>query len=507
MILKRRISFSREKSPMNINSFRERETNYIIVFGLLAIVLGYAAGIYTGLTPNLLEYIIILLGIPALVVFLGYPEIGLLFFHFTNILRLSDNLNLFYGTPHFIYPLTVLMILLILARWVINKDEPKGWVIPFVLVLFYGLVAISGLFFAKDIEATQQEIVGLGRGVAITMITVLMVQKKEVFRRLIWVLLIAGIILGTIAVFQYFTDTFNNNYWGFAQSKVQSIVGQTEASRIGGPFGDPNQFAQILVFLAPIAFNQILNEKKPWLRILAVWATTVCSLVVIFSYSRGGLLALAVAMLVILFYHRPRLVNILLVLTILIGVASYIPNQYMARMKTMVDLISGRMDPREEISIRTRASAYLVGFRMFIDHPFLGVGMHNFSKQYQDYARQIGLDPYAKEWAPHSLYLEVLSEMGLLGFISFSLILWTMFKRTWQAWKLFLSIGLKEYAAIVAGVGAGLIGYFTAGLFLQNSYSRYFWALVGIAFALQQVAQNALAEIKGENHKDRNYFA
>lgn len=477
--------------------FRQTNRTVLLIFGFLAVAVGYGVGIYAGLTPSLLEFGLIALSFPALIIFFARPEIGFLFLHFTNYLRISDNLRDFYGAPHFIYPLMILMILIVLARWFLTGQEPKGWAFPLMLLVAYGVVAATGIYFARDPQATQEEFMGFLRGAVITMLTIVMIQDKETFKHLISTLLVAGVILGSLSIYQYFTNTFSNNYWGLAQSSLQSIYSTSEASRIGGPTGDPNQFSQILVFLVPIGFSLTITEKNGWLRFIAIWATVVCTLSIIFSYSRGGLLALVVAMLVVLLHHRPRVVEVLLVLTIIIVILSNVPGQYTERMKTMVDLVAGRLDPREEDSIRVRTSAYIVGFKMFMDHPWLGVGMHNFPVMYPSYSREVGIDPSGKEWAPHSLYLEALSELGFLGFSIFLIILANVFRRTWMAWKTFKMLGSSTYAGLIAGVGAGLVGYFTAAIFLQNSYSRYFWSIVGIALALKQVARSAVEQSVG----------
>lgn len=483
-----------------IKSLYATNKKILLLSGMAAILVGYLAGVYTGLSPSLAEYILVACSLPALLIFMARPELGFLLLHFSNYLRLSDNLQAFYGAPHFIYPLTIALILIIVGRWVLTGYGPSGWILPVVLLAIYGLVACTGLFFAKDVQAVEEEFLGFVRGAAITIITVMMVQTKDTFRRLIWTLLMTGLILGSIAIFQYFTNTFDNNYLGLAQAKVQSIVDETESARIGGPFGDANQFAQILVFLTPIGFSLAITEKKIWKRGLAGLTAVVCALSIVLTYSRGGLLALVAAALAILIYHRPRLVVILLSIIMMVVIISNVPSKYTERMNTMVELVTGRMDPREETSIRVRTSAVIVGINMFSDHPLLGVGMRNFPVNYQDYSREIGLDPTGQEWSPHNLYLEVLSETGILGFLAFFAILTTMFMRIKKALRVFQNTEHHDITGMVAGIGAGLIGYFTAAIFLQNSYSRYFWALVGVAFALEQVA-NTVLNSKSDLHQ------
>jgi len=222
---------------MIFKSYRQTELSRIILICILAVFLGYIGGIYAGTNPGIAEFSIIAMSLPGMFVFLIFPEIGFLLLHFSNYLRLSDNLHDFYNAPHFIYPLTILVLVFIIGRWIITKNEPKGWIFPFILILFYGSIIACGFFFAIDIPALQTEFIGFIRGAAIAIITVIMLQTKEQYKRLIWTLIIAGIILGSLSVFQSLTKTYDNNYGGLSQSKVLNIVGQSNDYRIGGPMG------------------------------------------------------------------------------------------------------------------------------------------------------------------------------------------------------------------------------------------------------------------------------
>jgi len=234
----------------------------------------------------------------------------------------------------------------------------------------------------------------------------------------------------------------------------------------------------------------MIIEKNIWLKILASWSMLVCVFSVILSYSRGGLLALIASSLIILLHQRPRITQVLFALIMVIVIFVNIPGLYSERMKTLVDLVTGAVDPRQEVSVSVRTNAVIVGLRMFSDYPIFGVGMRNFPAHYLDYSRQIGLDPTGTEWSPHNLYIEVLCETGIMGFLAFISILAFSFIRTIKAWIVFRREKLTSYASLTVGFGAGLVGYLMAGIFLQNSYPRYFWALVGIALALDQISKN-----------------
>ena len=63
--------------------------------------------------------------------------------------------------------------------------------------------------------------------------------------------------------------------------------------------------------------------------------------------------------------------------------------------------------------------------------------LNNYSENYLRYSREIGLDPRREKRDPASLYLQLLSEQGLIGFAAFIYFVFLIFKRLFRAQKEF----------------------------------------------------------------------
>ena len=50
--------------------------------------------------------------------------------------------------------------------------------------------------------------------------------------------------------------------------------------------------------------------------------------------------------------------------------------------------------------------------------------------------------------------------------------------------KRFIAAGMEEYANLATGFAIAFAGYLLAALFVHAAYPRYFYLLIGIAFAL-----------------------
>jgi putative inorganic carbon (hco3(-)) transporter len=199
-------------------------------------------------------------------------------------------------------------------------------------------------------------------------------------------------------------------------------------------------------------------------------------------------LALVFVVGVMFIRHPPRLVPLLIAIGLFLGLVRFIPADYFSRIGTMTDAIPGFGDPMTEVSIRGRLSENTVGLLMFMDHPFFGVGWNNYSDHYQEYSRLIGIDPRLQDREPHSLFLEVASESGVLGLVTFGVLLLVVFRSIWRAGRVLRTIGLVDYARMAEALGVALGGYLVAGLFLHMAYPRFFYLLAGIALALPNIA-------------------
>jgi putative inorganic carbon (hco3(-)) transporter len=469
-----------------------------LLFGLLVIVAGFALGVLIPQTSGFLEAVVIAIGVIGVLITLFQVEIGLYVLILMAYLRISDIAIDYHGAPSVFKPFIALLIVAILIRWIRSKEIQKGWGRTALLVLAYGMVVFTSLLYAKDFNTAYNTASDFAKNGVITVLLVILIQQRSVFRTALWVIVAAGIFTGSISVFQYLTKTFTNIYWGFGQAQILNIVTGVDDFRISGPIGDPNFYAQILVVIVPLAFHFMTTEKKIILRALAAWSLIVCSLSIIFTFSRGGAIALAIVLGCLILYRRIRPLEVIGVLILIIGMVAFLPDQYSSRLNTITQVVTGQTNVREEASIRGRLSELLVSWQMFTEHPILGVGVGNYPLYYQSYSRKIGLDPRTENREPHNLFLEIASETGLVGLIVFFTILYFAYQGIRQSWLTFKQLKLEEYANLVAVLGIGMIGYFSAAMFIHGAYPRYLWLLIGLALSLPQIARNTVMELKQE---------
>ncbi len=465
----------------------------VLLFGLLAVVAGLLTGeaVSFGMLGVLGIVALVGGGVMAFGTF-STPWVGLTALVFITYIRLSDILIHYHHLPSVAKPLVALLLGLVLLRWMLRGEEPRGWALPLMLIGAYTLIILLSLFFAANFSVAVEAASDFVKDGIITVLVVMLFQRGEDFRKVVWALLFAGIFLGSLSVYQYLSRDFGNDFGGFAQAPVLNIVGEENKPRIAGPIGDPNFYAQILVALVPLALNRLFAEKRPLWRLLALWALTVSALGVIFTFSRGGFLALMVVLLALAAYHKFSPYKILAVLVLMVVLLPFLPGDYTARLSTLTDFLPGGGDVRNEVSFRGRTSEWIVAGLMFLDHPLLGVGIRNYPEYYLEYSSRLGLDPRRENREPHSFYLEIAAESGLAGILVFAAIFASLYRGIRTARRRFEQAGARQAADMTAAFAIALLGYLSAALFIHNAYPRYFWLLVGIGLALPQVAASTL---------------
>ncbi len=430
-------------------------------------------------------------------------EFGLLVLLFMTYTRLSDIVIEYYNAPSIAKAYIAVLVLAILIRWVIFRERPKGWGTPLVILALYGIIGFGSMLYSPVADRVLTKAYAFVKDSAITLLIIILLQRGRALRSAIWTLIVVGIFLGTVSVFQYFTGTFDRSYGGFAQAGLDQIVGLTDNYRIGGPIGDPNFFAQIMIVLVAISLERAMHEKSLLFKTLALYCLVVSVLCVIFSYSRGGLLALAVCLGTWFIVNPPRrLQTPILIIAVALAALYVVPEGYFSRLLQLSQVFTSQGTLRtSDPSLQGRISENLAAWEMFRTHPLLGVGWNTYPYLFPFYSKDIGLANVATEREAHDLYLEVAAETGVAGLFAFGLILFTSFRDIVRARRTFLRANLQDYAGLVTGFGIGFLGYLVAALFIHGAFPRYLHVLLGIAWALPLVVKNVLHE-KGLPHPD-----
>lgn len=484
-----------------------------ILLAASGVIVSVVAGLFIAGMANILQVLIVIIGAVAFIVTFTRMEISMgvmVFILYTQAYIIAGER---YGVTDVVQGMIMLIALSMVTRWFVYQYEiPQGWVRPVFLVGFYCMICLASVFYAADPSVSLPVAVETIKSGIIALIIAILIRSENTFRYVIWMLLAAGIFLGSLSVWQFLTGSYENDYSGFATAALQNISGETNDYRMGGPVGDPNFYAQMMLVLVPIALERVWHEKTLLLRALALWALAACAFAVFLTYSRGGFLAMLVTVfLMLLISRRGQIRYFLLIAAVALLLINVLPARFTQRLDTLSELFPSADKKSalvaKDYSFRGRTSEMLVALQMFSNHPILGVGLGNYGILYQSYSQRLGLDFRSEQRQAHSLYLEVASETGLLGIFSFGLLLAAMLRSLWVSRLRLERHGLFSLSNMMTAFMLGYIGYLTAALFIHSAYPRNFWVLAGVALCAPRLTESALEALAIREKKVLGYYS
>lgn len=203
---------------------------------------------------------------------------------------------------------------------------------------------------------------------------------------------------------------------GITVTSVYAVYqGLAGMSRANGFYGHPMTLGGWLCIFLPLLliefFEKKLLKQYHW---LAGLAFCICSAGLVFNATRGAWLAVGIVCGLLLIYYmlkskRNMVIGALFI--ILISVLLVNNTKFMHRLDT-IDDFNKYQSNTERILIWKSA------WNMFKDHPILGVGLGQYTVNYQ----QKYILPQAKEpnlGHAHNNFMQMLAENGIVGFAGF----------------------------------------------------------------------------------------
>ncbi|MGH2994745.1 MAG: O-antigen ligase family protein [Gaiellaceae bacterium] len=255
--------------------------------------------------------------------------------------------------------------------------------------------------------------------------------------------------------------------------------------RTNGLTVDPNHLGiMLLVPLLVLLPVYLRLERGNRLRVPLAALLGFLFLVQLATLSRSALLGLAFGLLVLAIPYGRLFVSprLLVPLTALAGVVALIVAQ---RTRFFETILSVRTSVSSSSS-RLHIELYDLLGPVLRDDPLFGLGKNTFAAYYEFLTGK-------SNWGPHSYYLSVLTETGLVGGAVFLAYLVYLFQRLgagrWIAAALARTgdLGSVRLRALAWGLTAAVVGTMAGNAFYLTMQMYYFFALAVLAFAVPLV--------------------
>ncbi len=441
---------------------------FAVGLGLIGAVLGLLAGYdprvaiagALGLAFVLVAFADLAIGL-AVFAFIGFVEVVPLFGPVLNLTKLAG--------------------LLLTLSWFAILTTRRSSKIDFVSVhpivatalgLFLGWAALSAAW-AEDPGAA----IGSASRYALNMVLFLIVFTAVRNERNLGHILI-GFVLGSL----------------FAVGYALVAPSAEDPGRLATAAHDPNELAAALISGSILAVGAVAHfRESPPLRLLAGFTAVACVAGILLTASRGGLIALTVALLFAIVvagrWRAPLAIG-----TACLAAAS-------------VFYFAGFASPevQERITEPTRGQSRLqegrttiwqVAWRSVEANPVQGLGSANFAVSSKHYLFEPGTLARTDEIidqpkVAHNSYLEVLAELGIVGAFLFGVLILFSVASALAAAREYDARGDPRMQAVCLCVSVAMVGLLAAGFFSSYQYSKELWLLMGLGPALLAMSARA----------------
>ena len=270
---------------------------------------------------------------------------------------------------------------------------------------------------------------------------------------------------------------------GLTTSATAIETATQQEGRLQGGAGDPNLLAAGLVPALMLAAGLGVGARGGG-RFLVAGSILVLVIGLAATESRGGLIAVVIAVLAALVFfrrHRPYVIAGVAVAAGALAIWFSAAPDAWERVTTFDEGGSGR------------SSLWQVSWRMTEDHPIVGVGLSNFRHEAAQYTREPGALERVTLVAErpevvHNAYLQLLSENGIIGLALFLAVAIGCVMAARRAALVYERVGDARAAAMSRAVLVGILAALAASLFLSNAFDRRTWTLFALAVVLSQLA-------------------
>ena len=250
---------------------------------------------------------------------------------------------------------------------------------------------------------------------------------------------------------------------------------------------DNNELALALIMTIPLMRYLQLQIRNRWLRLAFHPAMIACILSALGSHSRGALLAMSGMAFMLWLRGSKKLMTAPVFVLAGAAMIAFMPEHWGDRMETIATY-------EQDASAMGRINAWWAAFNIAQDR-MLGGGFDIYRPDVFAIYAPVPDDVHAA----HSIYFQVLGELGFVGLAIF-LSLWFV---TWRAaaWVRKHARGdpETEWASTLAGLcQVSMLAYLIGGAFLSLSYFDLPYNLMVLVVVTRQIVEKRLRRIQME---------
>lgn len=284
-------------------------------------------------------------------------------------------------------------------------------------------------------------------------------------KRAFWVLMI-------VACVTFFNGIFQSIY-GFDLLRHRGIIKEDYLKRIMASFIHPNDFGAYIIFILPLTFCFFSAGLKRNQKAFLAFTCLIGCFCLLKTSSRGAWIGILIGILIYFFFYKKKISLMAPLAVIFLIILS--PNG--------LDRLKSLFAP-EQNTVWERVQLWKGTWNMVKVHPFFGFGVNTFSRYFLEYKPAI----YPDIRYTHNSYLQMWSEIGIFGLLTFLSIIFTVLITALRDMRKKIQKGLEGF--ILLGLSAGYIAFLIQSGLDTNLFSlvltTLFWVMTAYLVSLNK---------------------
>jgi putative inorganic carbon (hco3(-)) transporter len=362
----------------------------------------------------------------------------------------------------------ILYVIIILIN-IRERENFKEYLFDFfhnpigILMAIISVIMIVSVIYSLEKKLSITESVRFITYVGMYFIVKYNIQENSFIKNIRNVFVSAAVLLSLFGIIQYFTGVgldakFMEQYSFGAKARIATI------------FVNPNSYGGFLILAIFPIIMMGLECKQKREKIIYLSSSIVLLINLVLTFSRNSWAAFALGLFILVVLYNWKLIFGFIVVAIT---------------STFVPVISNRLkdftDMQQNIS---RFHHWQTALFMIKDHPILGVGNGNYVSYYGSYIEKYPYLDYAYQsrFPTHNSYLKVASELGILGILSFVLLVIVSVSTINKALNYMNDSTTRSfYTGFLVSSSVFLFMNFFDNLFFVPKVTVWFWFLLAIA--------------------------
>ncbi len=375
------------------------------------------------------------------------------------------------------FPWVQLVAIVTLTSWLFSKESKRiPWsaisVLLVVFLLWTGLTTFHAVV-PDSAWATWQE---FAKVLVMVFVTLILVNNRERMHWLVWMIVVALAFYGV-----------KGGLFTILHGGVNRVLGPPSSF-----IADNNALALALCMTLPFMRYLQLHSSWKFVRLGLALGMLLTGVAILGTYSRGGLIGLAIVAGALFLKSRRRLAVVLVIIAVGVIAYHFMPPEWTARMGTL-------QQAKETSSGESRIQSWQFSANVAIHHPLLGGGFNVYesTSMWERYGPEDAIPR-----AVHSIYFRVLGEQAFPGLALFLALLFVSWRNCSRVRKRTRDTPDMRWAFDMASMlQVSLVAFMAAGAFLPMSYFDLSYQLMALsavlaAFCVPQIQERQSLEVR-----------